>query len=353
MSAKEQGANIYPLYREIATGKDECCPEGITLQPSRDEVSLQALVNHTAHRIITLQEDVIRQAAGERESITVELTCKWGFDGATAQSSYKQTGTPSPTEDNQVLFTSLVPLQLTAGNDLIWHSRTTSSSRFTRPMKLEYCRETARKSREEAAYWREQISQFKQYQLQMGGLTVSVTFRLLLTMIDGKVQAAITETSPTAVCTVCRAKPSQFNHLQQVRLMSVSKSALMLGLSNMHAWIRFLEFIVHLSCKAEEGVKRWTGSAQSRKKSSKKRRESRTCSGRGWDCMLIRRGLEEQWRIQNVEKGRPSLLNGAHFYHRGPTYPIRFFLSLPLNRKKIARKCRKLAVAHHIYIKQF
>ena len=219
---------------------------------------MQSLINHTAYRIVSLQEDVVRQVAGEREDVTVELVCKWGFDGATAQSSYKQLGTSSPTEDSQVLFTSLVPLQLTAGDDIIWHNRTPSSSRFARPLKLEYCRETAQRSREEASYWKEQISQLEQHQIQLGGLKVNVTFRLLLTMIDGKVQAAITETSSTAVCTVCQAKPSQFNQLKQVRLMPVSQSALMLGLSTMHAWIRFFEFVVHLSYKAEEGVKQWT-----------------------------------------------------------------------------------------------
>ncbi|KAF0311359.1 hypothetical protein FJT64_017813 [Amphibalanus amphitrite] len=74
----------------------------------------------------------------------------------------------------------------------------------------------AQRSRAEAAYWSEQISQLEQHKVRLGNLTVNVTFRLLLTMIDGKVQAAITETSSTAVCTVCQAKPSQFNQLRQV-----------------------------------------------------------------------------------------------------------------------------------------
>ena len=144
-------------------------------------------------------------SAGEREDVSLELMCKWGFDGATAQSNYKQAGTSTPTEDSQVLFTSLVPLQLTEGNSIIWHNRTPSSSRFARPLKLEYCRETAQRSRAEAAYWSEQISQLEQHKVRLGNLTVNVTFRLLLTMIDGKVQAAITETSSTAVCTGARS----------------------------------------------------------------------------------------------------------------------------------------------------
>ena len=65
MSAKEQSANIYPTYREIAAAKRDCYPDGISLQPTRAEVPLQSLVNHTAERIVILQEDVIRQVAGQ------------------------------------------------------------------------------------------------------------------------------------------------------------------------------------------------------------------------------------------------------------------------------------------------
>ena len=192
--------------------------------------------------------------------------CKWGFDGATAQSNYKQAGTSTSTEDSQVLFTSLVPLQLTENGDIIWHNRTPSSSRFARPLKVEYCRETAQKSRTEAAYWEEQVAQLEQHEIRIGNLTVNVTFRLLLTMIDGKVQAAVTEKSSAAVCTVCKAKPSEFNQLREVRQRPVSKSALNLGLSTMHAWIRLFEFVVHLSYKADEGVQKWARLSAEQKK---------------------------------------------------------------------------------------
>ena len=126
-------------------------------------------------------------------------------------------------------------------------------------MKLEYARETADRSRAERAYWEQQISQLQPHSFRLGdNLTVNVTFQLLLTMIDGKVQTAVTGTSSTSVCTVRKATPSQFNKMEEVRRRLVSQPALLLGLSTMHAWIRFFEFVIHLSYKIDEGVKKWS-----------------------------------------------------------------------------------------------
>ena len=81
ISAKEQGVNVYhyPPYREMVAGKGKCCPDGISLLPSRAEVPLQSLLSHTAHRVVSLQENVVRQVAGERQDTTVQLACEWGL----------------------------------------------------------------------------------------------------------------------------------------------------------------------------------------------------------------------------------------------------------------------------------
>lgn len=127
--------------------------------------------------------------------------------------------------------------------------------------------------RAEMAYWEEQISQLQPHSSGLGDLTVSVTFKLFLTMIDGKVQTAITETSATSVCTVCKATPRQFNKLEEVRARPVSQPALLLGLSTMHAWIRFFEFVIHLSYKVDEGVKKWSSLSPQQKELVKAKKQ--------------------------------------------------------------------------------
>ena len=189
----------------------------------------------------------------------LQMTCKWGFDGATAQSIYKQGGT-SAEADNQVLFTSMVPLQLVEVNSdasrVVRSNRTPSSGRFARPLKLEYARETAELSKAELAYWNGQIGALKSHTVNLGDIVIEVSFELLLTMIDGKVQTAITDTSSPAVCNVCNATPKQFNDLEQVRSRAIREDSLMLGLSTMHSWIRFYEFILSVAYKLQ--VRKWS-----------------------------------------------------------------------------------------------
>ena len=96
----------------------------------------------------------------------------------------------------------------------------------------------------------------KPHTINLRGLTVRVNFEMLLTMIDGKVHAVITDTSSPAVCSVCNATPKQFNNLREMRSRPTCEAALMLGLSKMHSWIRFYEFILNVAYKLE--VRKWS-----------------------------------------------------------------------------------------------
>ena len=66
LSAKIQGADIYPTYK-VRSAKEDCYPADIRVEENgmRAEVGLQSLLDHTAKRIVQLQENVIRQTAGE------------------------------------------------------------------------------------------------------------------------------------------------------------------------------------------------------------------------------------------------------------------------------------------------
>jgi hypothetical protein len=49
----------------------------------------------------------------------LKLTSKWGFDGSSAQSNYKQRSEMADFDDSSVFMTSLVPLKLEAENVVI------------------------------------------------------------------------------------------------------------------------------------------------------------------------------------------------------------------------------------------
>ena len=182
--------------------------------------------------------------------MSLQQICKWGYDGSSSQSQYKQGGA---SDDGQILHTSLVPLQLLYGNCVVWQNRTPSSTRFCRPLKLEYVRETKEVNVREDAFWKDQVSELQPHtvrlaetEMEAGHLDVIITFRVLETMLDGKVHANVTGTS-TQCCTVCKASPKQMNDIEEVRRRDVDSASLLLGLSTMHAWIRFFEAVVHLT----------------------------------------------------------------------------------------------------------
>ncbi|KAL4713599.1 hypothetical protein ACJJTC_016682 [Scirpophaga incertulas] len=74
-------------------------------------------------------------------------------------------------------------------------------------------------------------------------------------MIDGKVAQVLSETSSSAVCTICGAKPTEMNNLEKVRNKPVDEVSYQYGLSTLHCWIRFMELILHLSYNL--GFEKW------------------------------------------------------------------------------------------------
>ena len=122
--------DIYPSYNIVRYTKKKCYPVGITVEEFKAEVPLQALLNHTAERIIEHQTDVIEQTASD-VPLRVVMKCKWGFDGTSGQSAYRQNLGSAPTRDAELLSTTLVPLQITSEKAIIWQNPTPSQCAFT------------------------------------------------------------------------------------------------------------------------------------------------------------------------------------------------------------------------------
>ena len=68
-------------------------------------------------------------------------------------------------------------------------------------------------------------------------------------MLEGKCINAITNTNDSRSCNVCKAKPSQMNHLELVRSRIPDEEALRLGISCLHCYIRVLDYLLHVAYK--------------------------------------------------------------------------------------------------------
>ncbi|KAK9753803.1 hypothetical protein QE152_g1788 [Popillia japonica] len=81
----------FPSYKVLQVGKQECYPKSdcIKVTSTSAEVSLQALLNHTMNRFISVQQRVVNEL-NNAELDKLCLYTKWGFDGSSGHSAYKQ-----------------------------------------------------------------------------------------------------------------------------------------------------------------------------------------------------------------------------------------------------------------------
>ena len=130
-----------------------------------------------------------------RKKCDFQLICKWGCDGTSGQSMFKQKfhdddGTKT---DANMFVTSLVPLQLVFAdaidnhNRLLWKNPRPSSPRFCRPIKIQFLHETAESKRAEVDYIKDQEKIWLPFQTVFVGKQINVSYKIVLTMIDGKV----------------------------------------------------------------------------------------------------------------------------------------------------------------------
>lgn len=232
-ASKKKGHNIYPQYHNLLEAKKLTYPKNIKAEERICQVPLQDLLNHTATRILqTIKDSVEGKFA---------LICKWGFDGSSGQSQYKQSWEEEGSSDESVFLSSLVPLKLRREDGTeVWVNPRPSSTRFCRPIRLQFIKESSEIIRREEECIKKQIEELQP--LQIGG--VKIHFLMKLTMINGKALCALTGTS-TLQCHIC--KQTEKGSASWSKSKPIDETALEYGISPLHAYIRFLEFVLDIS----------------------------------------------------------------------------------------------------------
>lgn len=135
---------ILPVYHQILEAKKTCYPDGIVCKETEVLVNLHALLEKTASRLLeTLPEEKLICSS-------YTLLCKWGFDGSSGQSEYKQIFSSSSATDSSVVITTLVPIRLVSDtNDILWENTQPSSTAFCRPIRMSFEKETVENIRKE------------------------------------------------------------------------------------------------------------------------------------------------------------------------------------------------------------
>lgn len=246
----------YPSYSVLQRAKQDCYPpnESFQVTETSAETQLQDLMNHTVKRLLIYLGDIL-EGLSPKERSSLELICKWGCDGS-QQAEYKQKMQTDDASDANVFQSCFVPLKLvcgTKGNKVVWLNPTPSSPRYCRPMRIRFVKESVDITNAEIDYFENAIKLLQNTEYIQGEKTFSVKHTMMLTMVDAKVCNAATGTASTMRCYICGATSKKFNDL--TIKCDIDTDALSFGLSVLHARIRFLESILHLSYKLP--VQKW------------------------------------------------------------------------------------------------
>jgi len=257
--SKNRNCDIYPSYNKVIAAKEKCRPKGICITESVASVPLQNLLKHIVERIMLLQSEVLNIYADISE---MKLIASYGFDGSTGQSLYKQNFVldASDTLDQSLFVTTLIPLKLVDSiGRVIWMNRSPQSVRFCRPLKIEFVKETKTHILKEKANLDLEIQNLLPMVYEDANKqSYTISFELKMTLIDGKVLNILTGTNSTQSCPICGAKPMQFmtiTDLESDNFIPKSPQALEYGVSPLHAWIRFFEFVLKIGYRI--GINKW------------------------------------------------------------------------------------------------
>lgn len=246
---------LFPSYENILAAKKKRYPEQISVSESHAEVELQSLLDNTASCILELQKSVI-ESITDSSADKLTLVGKWGFDGSTGHSEYKQKFFNNDLEDRSLFVTSYVPIRLVseAKNKIIWKNPRPSSTRYCRPVRFQFKKETTEVSVKEEKYIKDKITMLKPTEFNLPKKRIIVKHSLHLTMVDGKVCNALSQSS-SAKCYLCGAKPTEMNNLEKCLDKEIREKYFEFGLSPLHSYIRFFEYFLHISYKLD--VKMW------------------------------------------------------------------------------------------------
>lgn len=260
---------LYPCYSVIQKSKQECYPnkESYRVTETCVEIKLQSLMDHTATRLLTHIEEVLPLDEEERRSLLI--MCKWGCDGA-QQAQFKQKFECDSDSDANLFQSSFVPLRLicSTNDKVLWQNPTPSSPRYCRPIRIRFIKETKDVTNEEINYVKNAANDLQKTEVKLGEKTYLVKHSMMLTMVDGKVCNAATNTTSTMRCYICGLTSKDFNCL--TKKGDVKPEALDFGLSILHARIRFFESILHLAYKLP--VKKWQLRTENDKTTAKQKK---------------------------------------------------------------------------------
>lgn len=159
-----------------------------------------------------------------------------------------------------------MPLSIreTSSNQILWVNPTPQSFRSCRPLRIQYRKESKDLILAEKEYVEQQLKNLTPIAAAtLKGFIVKTICNLTLSIIDGKVYNIIHSTFSQLRCPICGLTSTKFNDLDLAFSKPIHEETMKNGISPLHAFIRFLEFLFHLGYKNDPLVRQWRVSKSS------------------------------------------------------------------------------------------
>jgi hypothetical protein len=239
----------FPSVKVLRQMKRSFLPSSISVTEISAEVELQDLLNVTTDSILKMVDI--------ENTTNLKLICKWGFDGSSGHSIYKQKFTENSSQTDEFMFViAFVPLKLVdiRNNRELWVNLRSSSTFFCRPIKFIFMKENEKLVREQESFMIAKIENLFPYIINSNDNNVQIDFQLYFTMLDGSVSNILSNTNATSKCFICGATPKEMNSMRVTEKLPNTDN-FRFGLSTLHCWIRFFECLLHISYRLS--FKKW------------------------------------------------------------------------------------------------
>lgn len=243
LEAKMRNADIFPSYHNLLEAKKDCYPEEVQITETEARVNLQSSVNHLVERLLKSPHIVLSTEFSRQKKCNLELEIKYGCDGASGQSTFDQKFSDSNSSDESIFTVSMVPLclRVTDTKEVIWMNPHPGSPKRCLPILLMLAKETTERTKKEMKMIDDEIKNLKETNVETSNGSYAVTVDMKLTMVDGKVCHALSDTPVTTNSYICGSKPTEMNNLKKVMKKPKNTENFQFGLSVLHAKIRFME----------------------------------------------------------------------------------------------------------------
>lgn len=250
------GSSI-PFFRLQALLQTLGPPEEFTDTFGEDlRCELQALMQHTAERLVEMNHEDIEMFLDDKKVDTADLTLfsTWSFDRAVEYDRY-QSSSWGYVNDSEISTYTVTPVRMIVNNDkTVWINAMPQSMRFCRPIWMIRGFKDINTVQETKPEIDKEVANLKRIRVSLpDGRMVHVSFNMVLSVTEEIALKYIPDASKTSNCLICGAPPDAMNKVEILAVDSKDHTVPYYSFTPLYIWIRFFEFLMEISFRLNLG----------------------------------------------------------------------------------------------------